>query len=153
MKRTAWWMLLGWCAAGVCVGIVGGDLFLARGRTPITIPLYGGGVPLIAGLLLTWQGWQVRRLRFGRRSRVSRLGAARVLVLAWSCSRAGAVLAGVSGGYWLMVRRAGSSAFLTEQMNACVIAFLGSVALCGAGVVVEKWCHIDDDAAPGSAPA
>ena len=151
MKRTQWWELIGWAAGGIIIGVIAGKLLVRGGHSPVPFPIVAALIPLAVAIYLSWEGWQVRRLKKRKRTRLSPLGAARVLVLAWSCSRGGSVLAGASGALALMYSYAGSSHYVTIQVIALLTTGATNVLLVAAGLVVEHWCRIDDDEeAPGA---
>lgn len=130
-------------------------LAVGSGASPVMIPqlLFLG--PLAIGLVIAWQGWQVRAFKLGKRS-LDPLRAARIWVLSQATSRAGAILAGGAGGIAAAYATSGPTAFLTAQAWYAALAALGSVAMSGLGLLAERWCRVDDDSdpdTPGAQPA
>ncbi len=151
MNRTAWWVLVGWLALGLCLGLLAGELMV--NHAPVAVPMGTGLVLGILAAVLAAVGWQVRRMKVGRPAKMSALGAARVLVLAFACSRGGSVLTGFFGALALVYLKVGGSGFVNAQLWALTVAAVASLVLAGVGLLVEHWCHVDDGGADGGAGA
>lgn len=125
---------------------------------PIPLPL---GVLILgfSAFLFTW-GRRIRAMREKdqpekkdqrrTRRRISPLQAARVAVLAQTCSRYGAWLAGFFGLCMVLLWKTGETSYVREQVLAAVFAAALSAVLTWIGRVVERWCAADsDDDSPG----
>lgn len=94
-------------------------------------------------------GWPVRQWVRGDKSRrIDALRAARTAALAKAASYAGALLAGVFGGYVLHFLPTVEIAARRSQLVLGLADLVVSGLLLAAGLLVERWCRVppeDDD--------
>ncbi|MBE6484468.1 MAG: DUF3180 domain-containing protein [Actinomycetaceae bacterium] len=145
MRRTPWWMLACCAVVGAALGALLAIAMFA-GRVPLVrLPLLLPVAIAAVAVFLLALGWQVRRRRAGKQSRLSALQCARVAVLAQASSRAGALLAGVVGAFTVACLQDRGSAYLHWQATASLWTAAASLLLVVAGAVVETWCALGDD--------
>lgn len=128
---------------------LGTRLWLGAGAQPMDVPWTVAAVcAAAAAMALVW-GWTVRQYVRGNRPGLSALKAARIAVYAQACALAGAVTAGLFGGYGMVWVEYWSHAPRREAAIAALVAGVGGVVLSLAGVIAERWCrydgHRDDD--------
>ncbi|WP_430868354.1 DUF3180 domain-containing protein [Demequina aurantiaca] len=147
--------------AGVgAVAWIAARIGLSRGATPVSVPWTVAVVCLaLAGVALVL-AWAVRQYKRGKRPNLSGLRAARTAAFAQASAYAGAVVAGVYGGYAAALVDMWAHAPRRETAISALIAVLGGLALLGAGVLAEHWCKTDpsdddgpDNDARGASPA
>ncbi|MFT0847388.1 DUF3180 domain-containing protein [Actinomycetaceae bacterium L2_0104] len=156
MRTVTWWLLVGWLAGGVILGS-GITMFLLRnGREPPPFPAATALVLVIALAVLLWWGWQIRRFKARKSSLISAASASRIAALALASSYSGALLAGMFSMMAVVYWMNGSTEYIREQVTVLGLAALSSLALTIGGLVVERWCRLDDsdDAvqSPGARP-
>ncbi|AWE42987.1 MULTISPECIES: DUF3180 family protein [unclassified Actinobaculum] len=144
MRRTTWWMLVCCAVVGVALGALLAIAMFAGGVPLVRLPLLLPVVVAAAAVFLLALGWQVRRGRAGRRSRLSALQSAPVAALAQASSRTGALLAGAAGAFAVACMEDRGSAYLHWQATASLWTAVASLLLVVAGVVVEAWCALGD---------
>ncbi len=135
-------------------GVAWSALRLLDARGALALPLPWPAVPgllLLAGVVLA-AGWPVRRWVRGERDRqLDPLVAARTVVLAKAACYAGAALAGwyLAQGLILLPALVGDR---RSRFVVALLCVLASVALAGAGLLVQRWCRVPpDDQDPGAA--
>ena len=127
------------------VGWVGLRAWLTAGHELPAVPWATPGVMLLAALAVVALGWPVRRWTRGLRDRpLDPLRAARTVVLAKAAQFAGGLLGGWYVGLVLAVlptADVGARRSVLLRAGASVVA---AVLMWLAGVLVERWCRIDD---------
>ncbi|WP_124055326.1 DUF3180 domain-containing protein [Arcanobacterium ihumii] len=126
----------------------GSEIWLRDGRTPLVLPLWGVGLPVLFALFVFSQGWRVRSHKKGKKV-IPPLAAARIWILTQAGSRAAAILAGASFGIAGAYAHLASTAFSSEQVRNFSIAGLAWLVLVTVSLLAERWCMVDDD---GDAP-
>lgn len=113
-------------------------------------PLWVAIPPLVISLVLLVLGWQVRQLRERRLSAMPPSSAPAVAAAAKAASVVGAVVAGYYLGFLPLILTESGSPMLSALILRSAVCAAGYLLLLGAGMVVERWCHIelDDDAGP-----
>lgn len=128
---------------------------------------YGNLVPAVPWLtvLVTFMvaaavlaaGWPVRRWVRGKRDRpLDALVAARTVVLAKSSAYTGAALVGWYGAQVVLLISGPLTETRREQALVATASAFGSLAMTGAGLLVEWFCRVppsDDDDPGDAAPA
>lgn len=104
------------------------------------------GIAIITAVVL-WQGRGVKRLKEGKTTDTTALGAFRTLALARSCIYGGAGLTGYFGAQMAVAGQTWHATFAAEHLWGALICALASVAAVVVGYIVEEWCRIppDDD--------
>ena len=106
-------------------------------------------VALALGLLLA--GRPVKRLVAGRATRpVNPLYAARVLAMAQAAALAGAAIAGWYVAQVLMLLPDADIPSQQLQMLILGVLALAAAGLAAVGLVVQRWCRLEDDDRGGS---
>ena len=126
-------------------------VFLTLGYAPFLVSPLGALVSLALAIALVIVGNGVRRLREGKKTRMTPLWAFRVALLARASAGVNAVLVGcwvgLSVSYLPWIDAAGVRTALLWALFAAVCSLVWAIA----GVVVERWCQIDSDEPEGGA--
>ncbi|MDO4790939.1 MAG: DUF3180 domain-containing protein [Buchananella hordeovulneris] len=93
-------------------------------------------------------GWKVKR-RDGKR-RVTGVGAARVVALAFAAAYLGSGFLGHFLAQLLFALPQSVSPYPREQAVASAVCALSALLLLISGMVVERWCLLDDDDSEGT---
>ncbi|PKQ14994.1 MAG: DUF3180 domain-containing protein [Actinobacteria bacterium HGW-Actinobacteria-8] len=146
MKPLTWRVLAAVIVVSAIAGWGGGTLALRGGASPVLVPWTTLVVGIVLGGVVLAAGWAVRQVRLGRR-RMDPTRAVRTAVLGQASAYAGALLAGIYGGYALTLMPDWSHTPRREAAIAAGLAALGGVVMLVAGVIAERWCRIgpDDD--------
>ncbi|MBC7297845.1 MAG: DUF3180 domain-containing protein [Demequina sp.] len=146
MRPLRWKVLAAAVAVSAMVGWGGSALALRGGASPMLVPWTTLIVGVVLGGVVLAAGWAVRQVRLGRR-RMDPTRAVRTAVLGQASAYAGALLAGVYGGYALTLLPYWAHAPRREAAIAAGLAALGGAVMLVAGVIAERWCRIgpDDD--------
>jgi MFS family permease len=137
--------LTGWAV----VGLVGGWLLHRvseswRGTAPVVTWLQPLALLLVA-LIVAGTAWATWRSVQGRGQRLEPHRAVNRFVLGRACALVGALIAGGYAGYavsWLGIQ--GDPLAGQRVLRSAVAAVLG-VAICAAGVLLERACRVRDD--------
>ena len=146
-------MLVGWLAAGVILGSGISMVILRGGGDPPHFPMACAFVLLVELVLLLWCGRQVRRFTSRQSSRVSAVTASRVAAFALAACYSGMLLLGLFAMLVMLYWTSGSTEYIRDQVLSVGLAALASFGLVIGGLVVERWCRLDDsgdDVASGS---
>ncbi|WP_371152831.1 DUF3180 domain-containing protein [Buchananella felis] len=128
------------------VFIVALAMLLAADRMGVLAPpvLWVTAVPLfITGVVTLGVGRQVRR-RDGKRA-LTGVAAARVVALAFACAYLGSGLLGYFAAHLVAALPHLSAPYPREQALYAAACAAASVFLVVSGLVVERWCLLDDD--------
>lgn len=129
--------------AGSAVSWIGIEAFRALGTLPPLQPRLVGVLPLVLAAGLIWAGLRLRRIRAGRPTSLTLIGAARVALLAKASSLVGAALAGAYLALALEHGLAPNSPLADSQTLAAGGGAIGFAILTVTAAVVEYWCRID----------
>lgn len=143
MSHLTWRRLL---LAFVAVGAAGWIITrvaLSRGLTPLSVPWTVTVVCLVMAVAALALAWAVRQYKNGKRPNLSGIRAARTVAFAQASAYAGAVVAGVYGGYALALADMWEHAPRRETATSALVAVLGGLLLLTAGIVAEHWCKTD----------
>lgn len=121
-----------------------GRWWLAGGHPPLRVGWLAGVVLLGMGAVVLGMGRRMWRLRHGR-THVEPVVAARILGLAQASALTGAVIAGLHLGQAIALAPDAGFAGRGELALKWGLAGLGAVVLGVAGLLVQRWCRIDDD--------
>lgn len=135
--------------ASLAFSFFGSEIWLRDGRTPLVLPLWGCGLPVLFALFVFSQGWRVRSYKKGKKV-IPPLTAARIWILTQAGSRAAAVLAGASFGIAGAYAHLASTAFSNEQVRNFSIAGLAWLVLVAVSFLAERWCMVDEDGDPST---
>lgn len=125
------WMIVSWWESAV---------------GPLRVPLSHAVMFLGLAMALLWAGWPVKQWNSDKRENpLDPLRAARVVALARTCSRAGALFCGWLVGHcvWLL-----PDITLDARLWACLrtaAVALAALVLAIVGVLVERWCTLPPD--------
>jgi len=138
------------------IGLVGGWLLHRvaeswSGTAPVVTWLQPLALLLVA-LIIGGTAWGTWRSNQGRTARLEPHRAVNRLVLGRACALVGALIAGGYAGYavsWLGI--SGDPLAGQRVLRSAIAALLG-VAICVAGVLLERACRVrEDDSGPGQA--
>ena len=129
--------------------------WLRRGATPVDVPWTTLPVALAASAVVLYLGWSIRQYKKGKRGPIEPQRAVRTVLLAQASAYAGALLAGVYGGYGLSLVPDWAHAPRREITIAAGLCAVGGLAMLFTGAIAEWWCRIgpSDDDDPPEAPA
>lgn len=116
---------------------------LNAGSYPVITPLLGLTFTLIAAVEL-YNGRRVQRLKKDGMG-ISLTSAAAVAVFAYCAAWTGTLCGGALVGLIGAVSTNLSSAYARQALLGAVIAALGAAVMTAVSVIVERWCHRDDD--------
>lgn len=125
-------------------------MFILRdGGEPPPFPDSCTLILLMLLLILLWWGWQIRRFKARKSSRVSAVTASRVAAFALASCYSGTLLTGLFAMMAVLYRMNGSTEYVREQAMSVALSALTSLALAVGGMVVERWCRLNrsDDTA------
>jgi hypothetical protein len=126
-------------------GWVGVRLWLSGGHEVPTVPWTTPGVLLLVAVAVVVLGWPVRRWTRGHRDRpLDPLRAARTVVLAKAAQYAGALFAGWYLGLGLAVLPTVDVGPRRSVLLRAAVTGVAAVVVWLAGVLVERWCRVDD---------
>lgn len=118
---------------------------LRGGGTPVEVPWTTLPVALAASAVVLGMAWSVRQYKKGKRRRLDPQRAVRTVLLAQASAYAGALLAGVYGGYGLMLVPDWSHLPRRDIAIAAGLSALGGLFMLAAGAMGEWWCRIGPD--------
>jgi len=144
VRPLNWRVLAGALLIAAVVGAAGSFLALRGGAAPIHLPWSTLVVGIGLGGLALVMAWPIRQLKKGKRRRIDSARAVRTAMLAQASAYAGALLAGMYGGYGLVLLRDWSHEPRREAAIAAGMAALGGLIMLASGVVAEWWCRITD---------
>jgi mannose/fructose/N-acetylgalactosamine-specific phosphotransferase system component IIC len=116
---------------------------LSRGATPQAVPWTVAVVCVVLAVAALILAWAVREYKQGKKPDLSGIRAARTAAFAQASAYAGAVVAGVYGGYAGALADMWGHAPRRETAISALIAVLGGLLLLTAGIVAEHWCKTD----------
>ncbi|MCI7551435.1 MAG: DUF3180 domain-containing protein [Actinomycetaceae bacterium] len=153
LQLTPWWLLVLLCVVAGALTFFAVEIWLRGGYAPPIVPFVAFVMPILVGVFVAWQGWNVRRYQMGKRS-MNPLTAARIALLAQAGSRTGAILTGIVLAMIAAYKHSGTTAFFDGQIVRLWLAVGGSALLVGCSYLAEWWCLIvdDDDAASDQKP-
>lgn len=156
MTQLTWRRIVLIVAITGAAGWIASRFALSRGSTPLRVPWSVTVVCLILAAVALAFAWSVRQYKQGKRPGLSGIRAARTVALAQASAYAGAVIAGVYGGYALALADMWGHGPRRETAISALIAVAGGLLLLAAGVVSEHWCKTDrrdDDPTDGGSTA
>lgn len=106
-------------------------------------PMLMGLVPVALAVVLLVLGLRVRRLKEGKETTLTVLGALRVALFAKASSLVGAFLTGTYGLWAAYYLFAPDAPLMREQSWACGGGAVGCLVLTIVGAIVERWCRVD----------
>ncbi|EPD31114.1 DUF3180 family protein [Gleimia europaea] len=111
---------------------------------------YSGLLFLAIAAVLFFFGRRVHALRKGEARRISATGAMNVAMFAYSAAWVSAATIGFFFGATLAMLRNAHAEYVQTSMLGAIVSALGAAVLLVVAVVVERWCHLDDDEDAGS---
>lgn len=127
-------------AAFAVVGAIVLTVFPTLMFTPVTGILFAA-----IAIVLFFLGRRVLAFRKGEDSRMTSLGAMNVAMFARSSAWVGAGTAGFFLGAILTMLPNTHAHFIRMSMLGAIISAAGAVVLVVIGIIVERWCQLDDD--------
>lgn len=121
-----------------------GRWWLAGGHPPLRVGWFAGVILLGMGVVVVVTGARMWRMRHGR-THVEPVVAARILGLAQASALTGAVVAGLHLGQAIALAPDAGFAGRGELAVKWGVAALGALVLAAAGLLVQRWCRIDED--------
>lgn len=131
-------------AAAAVLSWAFGRWWIAGGHPPLRVGWLAGVVLLGMGAVVLGMGLRMWRMRHGR-THVEPVVAARILGLAQASALTGAVIAGLHLGQAIALAPDAGFAGRGGLALKWAVAGLGAVVLGSAGLLVQRWCRIDDD--------
>lgn len=149
MRPLKWRVLAAAMLVAGLLGAGGSILALRGGAAPAHVPWTTLLVGVVMGAVALGMAWPVRQMKLGKRKAIDPTRAVRTAMLAQASAYAGALLAGMYGGFALVLLRDWSHEPRRDAAIAAGLAALGGLVMVAAGVVAEWWCRItpgnDDD--------
>lgn len=154
MTHLTWQRIVLIVAVSGAAGWAVTRVLLGRGYTPLAVPWTVVLVCLVLAAATVVFAWAVRQYKLGKKPSLSGIRAARTVALAQASAYAGAVVAGVYGGYAIALLDMWGHAPRRETAISALVAVGGGLVLLAAGAVAEHWCKTDrhDDDPQGSSP-
>lgn len=160
MTHLTWRRIVLVIAVSGAAGWIVTRVALSRGTTPQSVPWTVVLVCLVLAAAAIVLAWAVRQYKHGNKPNLSGIRAARTVAFAQASAYAGAVVAGVYGGYAAGLADMWSHAPRRDTAITALIAVAGGLILLTAGIVAEHWCKTDrhdddsrDDDSHGGSPA
>ncbi len=136
-------------ALAVAAALLGGFVawwLQTSGRAPLPLPATSAVVLLAMAVIVLVLGWPVRRWTRGDRNHVlDPLRAARTVALAKAAAYGGAIFLGWYFGVGFGLVNSLSIDVRRERFELAMITAVAALALCAAGLVVERWCRRPPD--------
>ena len=139
MRPLKWRVLAATLLIATAIGAGGSFLALRSGSAPVHLPKTTLLVGIALGAVALFMAWPIRQLKRGKRGRIDATRAVRTAMLAQASAYAGAVLAGIYGGFGLVLLRDWSHEPRREAAIAAGLAALGGLIMLASGAVAEWW--------------
>lgn len=138
-------------ALGAVAVVAGGIGFLLHYSFKVSAITYIAPTPFLGllFLLIAWGLWyygrKVLALKDGNRDAISATAATNVAVFAYASAWIGAGFTGLLAGLIVPMLGDLESSFVQSAVTGALLAGLGSLNLTMIAVIVERWCHVDED--------
>lgn len=113
------------------------------GTPPFMHPLVAIVEALVVGGIF-WSGWQVRKLREGKPSKLNLLQAPTVLATAQMGAIWSALFLGYLTGFSILLIQLSHSQYLWDYGLRILLFSLLTLIMCVVSLLVEKWCKNDE---------
>lgn len=138
-------------ALGVVAAVAGAIGFLLHYSLKVRALTYIAPTPFLGllFLLIAWGLWfygrKVVALKDGNREAISVTTATNVAVFAYASAWIGAGFTGLLTGLVIPMLSDLESSFVESAVTGALLAGLGALILTVVAVIVERWCHVDED--------